>query len=130
MKVNITGRHVEITQSMKEYVVEKAERLTRYFDRISRMQVTLCVEGDRHIAEMILSAKRGVTLIGEEIAGDMYSAVDLVVDKIGRQLKKHKSKMRNARRNNSLRESTITYLTKEGKEEHLPSYEEVIEDGL
>ena len=130
MKVNITGRHLEITQSMKDYVVEKAERLTRYFDRISRMQVTLSVEGDRHIAEMLLTAKRGVTLIGEEIAGDMYSAVDLVIDKLGRQLKKHKSKMRKARRNNSLRDSTITYLTKEGKEEYLPSYEEAIENGL
>ena len=71
MKVNITGRHLEITQSMKDYVVEKAERLTRYFDRISRLQITLSVEGDRHIAEMLLTAKRGVTLIGEEIAGDM-----------------------------------------------------------
>ncbi|MCW8828914.1 MAG: ribosome-associated translation inhibitor RaiA, partial [Gammaproteobacteria bacterium] len=59
VNVNITGRHVEVTQPLRDYVVEKAERLTRYFDRISRMQVTLNVEGDRHIAEMILSASKG-----------------------------------------------------------------------
>ena len=130
MNVNITGRHVEVTQPLRDYVVEKAERLTRFFDRISRMQVTLNVEGDRHIAEMILSASKGVTLIGEEVAGDMYSAVDLVVDKLGRQLKKHKAKLRGSRRPAALRESTITYVGKDGREESLPSYQEAIEEGI
>ena len=130
MNVNITGRHVEVTQPLRDYVVEKAERLTRFFDRISRMQVTLNVEGDRHIAEMILSASKGVTLIGEEVAGDMYSAVDLVVDKLGRQLKKHKAKLRGARRPAALRKSTITYVGKDGREESLPSYQEAIEEGI
>jgi len=130
VNVNITGRHVEITHSLKEYVVEKAERLQRFFDRISRMQVTLNVEGDRHIVEMVLSANRGVTLIGEEVAGDMYSAVDLVVDKLGRQLKKHKDKLKNPRRAKGRRESSITYVTKDGREENLPSYQEAIEEGI
>ena len=130
VNVNITGRHVEITQPLKEYVIEKAERLSRFFDRISRMQVTLKVEGDRHIAEMFLSASRGVTLIGEEVAGDMYSAVDLVVDKLGRQLKKHKAKMRNSRRAPGLRDSSITYVNKDGKEEILLSYQEALEEGI
>lgn len=130
MNVNITGRHVEITQALKEYVVEKAERLTRFFDRISRLQVTLNVEGERHIAEIVLSANRGVTLIGEEVAGDMYAAVDLVVDKLGRQLKKHKAKMRSPRRGQGLRDSSITYVTKDGREEDLLSYQEAIEEGI
>jgi len=130
VNVNITGRHVEVTQSLREYVVEKAERLQRFFDRISRAQVTLNVEGDRHIVEMVLSANRGVTLIGEEVAGDMYSAVDLVVDKLGRQLKKHKDKLKNPRRAKGLRDSSITYVTKDGREENLPSYQEAIEEGI
>jgi putative sigma-54 modulation protein len=130
VNVNITGRHVEITQPLRDYVVEKVERLTRFFDRISRMQVTLNVEGERHIAEMILSANRGVTLIGEEVAGDMYSAVDLVVDKLGRQLKKHKGKLRGPRRGGNRRDASVTYVTKDGREGDLLSYQEAIDEGM
>lgn len=103
MQVNITGRHVEITPALRRYVEEKAERLHRYFDRATRLQVTLRVEGERHIAEMILATVRGVTLIGEEVAGDMYAAVDLVTDKLGRQLRKLKTRMRLNGRRHTLR---------------------------
>ncbi|MBN2489317.1 MAG: ribosome-associated translation inhibitor RaiA [Planctomycetes bacterium] len=130
MNVNITGRHVDITQPLRDYVVEKVERLARFFDRISRLQVTLNIEGDRHIAEVILSANRGVTLIAEEVAGDMYSAVDLVVDKLGRQLKRHKGKLRGPRRGAARREASITYVSKDGREGDLLSYQEAIDGGM
>ncbi|MGR3309493.1 MAG: ribosome hibernation-promoting factor, HPF/YfiA family [Candidatus Brocadiales bacterium] len=93
MNITISGRHLSVTEAMKDYAHKKAAKLERFFDRITKIQVTLDVEGERQTAEMIVSAARGSTLIAEVATGDMYSAIDLAVDKLERQLTRHKEKL-------------------------------------
>lgn len=103
----ISGRHLSVTEAMKEYAQKKAGKLERFFDRINKIQITLDVEGERQTAEMIVSATRGSTLIAEVASSDMYAAIDLAVDKLERQLTRHKEKLhdkRNRERKGSVQE--------------------------
>ena len=127
MDLNITGRHVEITPALRDFVAEKADRLARYFDRIGRLQVTLDVEGDRHRAEMIINGIKGVTIVGEETADDMYAAVDSAVDKLIRQLKKYQTRVRRGRGKEGLSEAAQTDDTV-SDDDQLPSYQETVDD--
>ncbi|MBQ0832165.1 MULTISPECIES: ribosome hibernation promoting factor [unclassified Marinobacter] len=91
MQLNISGHHVELTPALKDYVAEKLERLERHFDHISNCQVTLEVDKVRQIADATLH------VVGGEIHAkaeneDMYAAIDGLVDKLDRQILKHKEK--------------------------------------
>ncbi|MCK0164290.1 ribosome hibernation promoting factor [Marinobacter sp. S6332] len=91
MQLNISGHHVELTPALKDYVAEKFERLERHFDHISNCQVTLEVDKVRQIADATLH------VVGGEIHAkaeneDMYAAIDGLVDKLDRQIIKHKEK--------------------------------------
>lgn len=91
MQVNITGLHLEITEALRDYVEEKFDRLERHFDRIIAVQVILQVEKLKQKAEATLHvAGREVVAIAEH--ADMYAAIDLLADKLDRQLIKHKEK--------------------------------------
>ena len=91
MQLNITGHHVELTESLKEYVSSKLERLERHFDHISNVQVTLSVQKVRQIAEATLHIS-GADIHATAEQEDMYAAIDLLVDKLDRQILKHKEK--------------------------------------
>ena len=91
MSLNITGHHVELTDSLKDYVSSKLEKLDRHIDNISNIQVTLSVLKQRHIAESTLHVS-GADIHGTAEHDDMYAAIDLLVDKLDRQILKHKEK--------------------------------------
>ncbi len=91
MQLNITGHHVDLTDSMKDYVTSKLQKLERHFDHISNVQVTLSVEKQRQIAEATLHISGGDIHATAENE-DMYAAIDLLVDKLDRQVLKHKEK--------------------------------------
>lgn len=97
MNIAISGRHLSVTEAMKEYARKKASKLERFFDRISKIQFTLDVENERQTAEMIVTPTRGTTLFAEVVNTDMYAAIDLAVDKIERQLTRHKEKLHDKR---------------------------------
>lgn len=91
MQVNISGVHLEVTNALRDYIEEKFDRLARHFDRIISVQVILQVEKLKQKAEATLHvAGREVVAIADH--EDMYAAVDLLVDKLDRQLIKHKEK--------------------------------------
>ena len=92
MKFKIVGRNVEVTSALKESVERKLGRLEKYFDSNSEAKVTLSVEKNRQIIEVTIPTN-GVIIRGEETTPDMYSSIDLVVDKIERQIIKHKDKI-------------------------------------
>lgn len=92
MKFNIIGRNIEVTEALKDSIEKKIGRLDRYFNDNSEAKVTLSVEKGRHIIDVTIPAN-GVIVRGEESKSDMYTAIDLVVDKIERQIIKHKSKI-------------------------------------
>ena len=92
MQINVTGHHVDITPPLKSYVGTKLNKLERHFDSVMDVHVVLTVEKLRHKAEAALRLN-GAQLHAEAIDGDMYAAIDLLVDKLDRQIVKHKEKL-------------------------------------
>ncbi|WP_025732011.1 ribosome hibernation-promoting factor, HPF/YfiA family [Carnimonas nigrificans] len=92
MPLNITGHHIELTDSLRDYVNQKLTRLTRHYDNITQMQVTLSVEKERKQAASTLKIA-GAELHGNAESDDMYAAIDALADKLDRQLLKHKEKV-------------------------------------
>lgn len=94
MEVTVTFRHMEPTDALRDYAIEKMAKLTKYVDKMTEGNVVLSLEKHRHIAEVTINANR-ITINGREETNDMHSAIDLVMDKIERQVKKYKDKIRN-----------------------------------
>jgi len=97
MQVSVTGHHVEVTPALRSYVEEKIHRLERHFDHMTNVHVVLTVEKERQKAEATVQVTRG-TLFADTEHEDMYAAIDALVDKLDRQLKKHKEKLTDHRR--------------------------------
>lgn len=97
MNIIVSGRHLSITNAIKNYAEKKVQKLEKYFDRLIKVQVNLDVESERHRAEMIASAARGSILVAEVIDHDIYTAIDKATDKLERQLTRHKEKLHQKR---------------------------------
>lgn len=92
MQINITGHHVEITDSLKDYVTEKMKKLTRHFDHVTIAHTILSVEKKNQKAEATVHAS-GKDLFAEHTTEDMYASIDGLIDKLDRQIIKHKEKI-------------------------------------
>lgn len=92
MQLNLTGHHIEITDSLRNYVEEKMERIERHFDKVTNTHVILTVENVRHKAEATINM-RGNNIFAENTEDNMYAAIDGLIDKLDRQVKKHKEKI-------------------------------------
>lgn len=92
MQLNIDGHHVDVSPSMRTYVTEKLSKLERHFDHITNTHVTLTVEKLRQKAEAKVHVT-GSDLFATSEHEDMYAAIDSMVDKLDRQLIKHKEKI-------------------------------------
>ncbi|MCW8901097.1 MAG: ribosome-associated translation inhibitor RaiA, partial [Gammaproteobacteria bacterium] len=87
------GHHVEVTDSLKAYVSEKLERLEKHFDHVNNVHVILSVEKLRQKSEATVHVN-GASLFADSTEEDMYAAIDSMVDKLDRQIKKHKEKLK------------------------------------
>ena len=101
MQVNVSGHHIDVTDSLRGYVESKFERLERHFDIVSDVHCILTVEKLRHKAEAKVNVTGG-TIFAESTEEDMYAAIDGLVDKLDRRVRKHKEKLvdHHARDNN------------------------------
>jgi len=104
MQLNITGKNLEITDSLRAYAEKKAGRLERYLPNITDARMELSVENtrsakDRQIAQMTLRTKQAI-LRAEEASADMFTSIDAVLEKMQRQIDRYKGK-RWARRSGS-----------------------------
>jgi putative sigma-54 modulation protein len=99
MQLNITFRHLEPTEALKEHVRERVEHVQRYVDRASEAHAVLHVENVNHHAEITVKAGRYL-LRGTAKSEDMYASIDAAADRIERQLKKHKDKLHDVHRSN------------------------------
>jgi len=106
--VSVTFRHLEATPSLKKYAIEKVSRVNKHFGNKNEISIVLSSEKHRYTAEIILKAKR-ITVNAKEETDDMYSAIDLAVDKLNRQMKKHKEKLTQHKVNSAPQESTSRY---------------------
>ena len=91
MQLSITGHHVDLTESLHDYIEQKFEKLERHYDHITQVHVVLTVEKLLHKAEANAHVT-GAELFANAHSEDMYAAIDQLVDKLDRQLIKHKEK--------------------------------------
>jgi len=92
MQINLTGHHVEITSSLREYVNTKFAKLERHFDHINNAHIVLTVEKLKQSAEATLHLK-GSEIFASAANEDMYKAIDSLIDKLDKQILKHKAKI-------------------------------------
>ncbi|KPD04483.1 ribosome hibernation promoting factor [Moellerella wisconsensis] len=93
MEFQITGQNIEITSALRETVEKKCKKLEQLFDRINGIQVILKVEKLNQIAEATVQVN-AADLHASAESSDMYAAIDMLVDKLSRQITKHKEKLR------------------------------------
>lgn len=92
MNLNITGHHVDVTPAIREHVQHKLDRVIRHFDHVTSVHVILTVEKAQQKAEVTLHVK-GKDIHADCTDADLYAAIDLVADKLDRQVVKHKEKV-------------------------------------
>src|SRR5690606_35767545 len=94
MNYNIRGENLEITPALRDYVEKKVGKLEKYFDTTptSDVNVKMSVQTNKHIIEVTIPMPQ-LLLRAEETHNDMYAAIDLVVEKLERQIRKHKTKV-------------------------------------
>jgi putative sigma-54 modulation protein len=107
MQTSVTFKNLPPSDNLKAYVKEKLDRFDRLLDNPAEANVVLSVEKFRHIAEISIIGDR-LTINGREEINDMYSAIDMVLDKIEKQIKKNKQKIRERRSGSKL---TIRQMT-------------------
>ncbi len=92
MHLNVSGHHVEVTQALRTYVESKIEKIERHFDLVSDVNCILTVEKLRHKAEATIKVNGG-TIYADNTEEDMYAAIDGLVDKLERRVRKYKEKL-------------------------------------
>lgn len=98
MQVNIAARHGQLSPATQAKIVEKAERLNKYFDRVSAINVTVDLEHrDQHHdaikVELQVSAEHVEDFVATEVAAELFAALDSAIHKVEQQIRKHKEKM-------------------------------------
>jgi putative sigma-54 modulation protein len=91
MQLKLTGHHVDVTPALRGYVEKKLDRVVRHFDHVIDVHCVLTVEKLEHRAEATIGVS-GAVIHADAIDGDMYAAIDALVDKLDRRLRKHKEK--------------------------------------
>lgn len=92
MQINFTGHHIEITPALRDFAVEKFEKILRHFEKISSINVNFEVDKLRHIAEANVHVTKHEFHAHSE-AEDLYAAIELLVAKLDRQIVKYKEKL-------------------------------------
>lgn len=103
MQTSVTFKNLDSSDNLKSYVSDKLDRFDKYLDNPAEANVVLSVEKHRHSAEIKITGDR-LNITGKEETENMYAAIDMVLDKIEKQIKKNKEKTRDRRANNRMRE--------------------------
>ncbi|HHH12866.1 MAG TPA: ribosome-associated translation inhibitor RaiA [Thiolapillus brandeum] len=99
MQLSVTGHHIELTDALRKYAEEKIKRIERHFDHVTNVHVILSVERHQQKAEATVHVS-GADVFAYAIEDDMYAAIDALVDKLDRQIIKHKEKIQKRARGN------------------------------
>jgi putative sigma-54 modulation protein len=120
MEITVTFRHLESTDALRDYAREKVSRIKKYVGTPAEAAVILSLEKRRHQTEITLNTD-GITINAKEVTEDMYSSIDLAVDKLERQVKKHKEKIKDHKPGAAQKERTARYniLSSQSEEQAL-----------
>jgi putative sigma-54 modulation protein len=98
MEINLTGRHVEITDPLRVHIEKKLGKLDAHAEHIIDIRIVLSVEKYRQFADITVSGRNNMRLHSQEATDDMYASVDKAIDKIERQIRRHTTKKRKTKR--------------------------------
>jgi putative sigma-54 modulation protein len=101
VQISVTGRHIDVSSELRSYVENKVGKLIKFYDRVMTIDVILDGEGLGFGAEIVAKAEHKMVFVAKERGEDMYAAVDLVMDKIERQITRHKERVRNRKHKGS-----------------------------
>lgn len=122
MKIIVSGKNLVITDAIKAQVEKKLKKYDKYFKTEVDAFVTISTQKSRHIVEITISLKNGAMLRAESATEDMYLSIDQAIDKISRQMRKHKTKLeRRFRGNHSIRFDEIPNEVVQSKGEEEPT---------
>ena len=107
MNVNVRGKNIVVTPALKEYVEKKITKITRQFKTVGDISAVLKVEKGNHIVEITVPAS-GILIRAQETTKDMYSSIDLVVEKIERQVHKYKTRLAKRKYSNFVEPVPVT----------------------
>ena len=110
MQLAVRGKNLEVTNALRDYVEKKVGKLERFIDQPVNAQVNLYVERGKHVVEVTASLN-GMLLRGEEATGDMYASIDLVSEKLEKQLLKYKARFKKRGKENGVSEEALAPIT-------------------
>jgi len=113
MQITVTGRHFEITEALRQHVENKIQKLDRYLEGITDVHVVLSVEKHRHSAEITLQVTNGDSIRSLEETYDMYLAVDTVIEKVEKQIRRQQ-KRKGANRKSRMAAKESDLIAEEG----------------
>jgi len=119
MKITLSGKNLEITEALKEQAYKKIQKLGRYFSDETEAQVTMTVENYRHIVEVTIPFN-GVVIRAEESTDDMYTSIDKVLDKLERQIHKHRTKLEKKMKSGAFKYESPIFSSEINLEEEAP----------
>ncbi|MCH9021527.1 MAG: ribosome-associated translation inhibitor RaiA [Planctomycetes bacterium] len=117
MRTNITGRRIEITDAIRQYVEKKTSRLSKYYNRISDIEVVIDLEGLQHTIEVILKVDHAHRFVVRESGEDLYACIDKSMDKVERQLTRRKERSRTRKGRVGTSQATSDFLEAQAEEE-------------
>jgi putative sigma-54 modulation protein len=115
MHIAITGRHLEITPDVREFIEARVEKLTRFVDAVE-LQVTITAEKSRHRAEMQLRDSAGSYYAAEEGHHDLYGCLDQALERLEAQAKKYREKLIESHHGRRAQEAKLNFLSAEQEE--------------
>ncbi len=98
LRVDFTDRHEQHPESVKQYAIEKVQKITRFFDGVQRIEIVLDKEHQQHTTEVIVSAAPHLVFVGHATNDSVTASIDSVVHKLERQVKKAKERLRDHHR--------------------------------
>lgn len=104
MRFDIRGKNIELTEALKEYTTKRLSKLEKYIDDVKEAQVALSIGSEGHKVEVTIPLN-GVILRGEEATSDMYTSIDLVEEKLEKQIEKHKTRLYRSNRGAGLKKA-------------------------
>jgi putative sigma-54 modulation protein len=98
VQIKISGRHGHLSEETQQFIREKVQKLPHYFERLTSIEVTVDLKPNQYVVELLVSAEHKHDFVARETAADVLTGVDLVIAKLGEQLRRYKEKIQDHRR--------------------------------
>lgn len=112
MKFEMRGKNIELTDALKDYTTKRLSKLEKYIDDVKEAQVALSIERGMHKVEVTIQLN-GLILRGEEATEDMYTSIDMVEEKLEKQIEKYKTRLYKSNRGSGLKKALADEIKKD-----------------